>query len=103
MSKRLFIYLFLKIYSKYKALWRNKSSVKKLAKFMKIYANRYSSENLHEFKNHDAALFASQIDFDLDDEDRFDAAVKTHNHTSMVSTFYQVITLVVLVESSSGI
>lgn len=69
---------------------------------MKTYGNRYSPENLYEFKNHNAQLFAAQIDFDLDDEDRFEAFVRTHNYTSMTSTFCQLITLIVLLENNSG-
>lgn len=83
-------------------MWSNKGRLKKLEKFMKIYKNRYSPENLIEFKNHNAQLFASQIDFDLDDEDRFESFVETHNHTSMISTFSQLILLIVLVENNTG-
>lgn len=65
--------------------------------------DRFSPENLKEFKNHDAALFNAEINFEIDDPDRLEEAFHIHSNTSMVSTLTQLISMIILSEGAKGI
>lgn len=65
--------------------------------------DRFSTENLKEFKNHDAALFNAEINFEIDDPDRLEEAFYVHSNSSMVSTITQLICMIILSEGAKGI
>lgn len=67
---------------------------------MKTVYNRYSPDGLKDYR--DAELFNSEIDFELNDIDRYPAILSTHFNTSKVSTVYQMLALVLLTEGSAG-
>lgn len=81
----------------------NKAYLATLTKFIAGYVNRFSPENLIEFKNHDAALFNAEINFEVEDPDRLEEAFFIHSNTSMVSTITQLISMVILSEGAKGI
>lgn len=65
--------------------------------------DRFSSENLKEFKNHDASRFNAEINFEIDDQNRLVKAIYIHFHTSGVSTALQLTAMVILSEGAKGI
>lgn len=67
---------------------------------MKTIYNRYSPEGLRDYQ--DAEVLNAEIDFELMDVDRYPAILGTHFNTSKVSTVYQMISLMLLTEGSSG-
>lgn len=71
-------------------------------RLMKTIYNRYSSEGLKDYREQDALQFNSEIDFELNDIDRYPAILNTHFNTSKVSTIYQMISLILLTEGSAG-
>lgn len=84
-------------------MWNNKAKVEGLQKFMKTYSNRYSDENIQkEFKDHDAALFNSEITFELDDCDRFEEVAYVHGYASKASSFTIIIAFIMLMEGKEG-
>lgn len=74
----------------------------KLTKFMAGYVNRFSPENVIEFKNHDAKQFNAEINFEIDDRNRLLKAFYIHFHTSGVSTALQLTTMLILSEGAKG-
>lgn len=64
--------------------------------------DRYSKHNLTEFHNYTASQFNSQIESEIDDDDNLGLAFFTHSHISMVSVFYQLISMVILAEGTTG-
>lgn len=80
--------------------WNNKKILEANQKLMKTIYNRYSAEGVKDYR--DAATFNSEIDFELDDIDRYPAILNTHFNTSKVSTLYQMLALILLTEGSAG-
>lgn len=69
---------------------------------MKTIYNRYSPEGLKDFHGENATNFNLEIEFELNDIDRFAAILNTHFNTSKVSSVYQMISLILLTEGGSG-
>ncbi|XP_037037024.1 putative phosphoenolpyruvate synthase [Bradysia coprophila] len=66
---------------------------------MKTVYNRYSPDGVKDY--HNADTFNDEIEFELNDIDRFPFILSTHFNTSKVSTVYQLLTLVLLTEGST--
>lgn len=64
--------------------------------------DRYSTENLAEFKDYTAEAFHRVLTFELDDEDHLALIFGTHGNLSMVSVFYQLISMLFLAEGAQG-
>lgn len=82
--------------------WNNKKILEANQKLMKTIYNRYSPEGLKDFQGQDAATFNDEIEFELNDIDRFATILNTHFNTSKVSTIYQMLALILMTEGSSG-
>lgn len=82
-------------------IWTNKAKLK-IAESFNIFKNRFSKENLSEFKDYTASQFNSLIEFEVDDEDRLGLLFLAHGSISMVSVFYQLISMLVLAEGATG-
>lgn len=67
---------------------------------MKTVYNRYSPEGVKDF--HDAETFNEEIEFELNDIDRYPSILSTHFNTSKISTVYQMLSLILLTEGSAG-
>lgn len=83
-------------------MWNNKAAIESLKQNIAKILNRFSDENLVEFKDFDAELFNDEINFELDDSDRLEHAFAVHMKASHVSSFTQVIAMTMLAEGSSG-
>lgn len=83
-------------------IWNNKANLTRLTKFIASYVGRFSTENLKEFKNHDAALFNAEINFEVDDIDRLEEVLFIHTRASMVSSTTQLISMIILAEGAKG-
>lgn len=86
-------------------LWYNKTIVEQLERFMGKLAGRFSDATKlqREFDGFNADQFAAEIDFELDDVDRMETALNTHSKVTKVSTFSQIITLLVLAEGADDL
>lgn len=73
--------------------------MEKLASTIK---DRYSKHNISEFHGNTASQFHSFIEFEIDDEDRLGLIFSKHGKISMVSVFYQLISMLILAEGTTG-
>lgn len=84
------------------ALWFHKDRNKIVQDFSTLSKDRFSKQNLIEFNGYTAKRFNSVMKYEIDDEDRFGLIFGTHGYISMVSVFYQLISMLVLSEGSDG-
>lgn len=64
--------------------------------------DRFSKQNLLELKDYTPRQFNDLIEFEMDDEDRLGLLFSTHANISMVSVFYQLISMLFLSEGAKG-
>lgn len=83
-------------------MWTSKASAESLKRSTEKILNRFSAENLHEFKDHNAEMLNEEINFELEDPDRMERAALVHMKVSRVSSFTQIIAMTMLAEGSSG-
>lgn len=55
-----------------------------------------------EFKDYTASQFNNLIEFEIGDEDRLGLIFMTHGSITMVSVFYQLISMLILAEGATG-
>ncbi len=84
----------------FQGAWNNKKIVEANQKLMRTVYDRYSLDGLKDYN--DADVLNAEIDFELNDVDRYSAILNTHFNTSKVSSVYQMIALMLLTEGSSG-
>lgn len=83
-------------------MWYNKSLIDSLKKKIDQIANRFSTENLKEFKDLDAELFNDELNFELEDPDRLEFAMMVHMSVTHISSITQVIAMTILAEGGKG-
>ncbi|KAG4076423.1 hypothetical protein HA402_005866 [Bradysia odoriphaga] len=83
-----------------KGIWKNKNTLQIVKNFGASSKDRYSKQNLSEFKDYTAEAFNRVIEFEIDDEDHLGLIFGTHGSLSMVSVFYQLISMLFLAEGA---
>lgn len=83
-------------------MWTNKAAIESLKRKMEKVLNRFSKENLINFKDHDAKMFNDEINLEIEDPNRLELSAFVHTKTSQVSSFSQVIAMTMLAEGSAG-
>ncbi|KAJ6633279.1 putative phosphoenolpyruvate synthase, partial [Pseudolycoriella hygida] len=83
------------------AIWQNKEQMKIVELFSTSSKDRYSKHNLLEFKDYTASQFFNLIEFEIDDNDRLGLIFITHAKITMVSVFFQLISMLFLAEGAT--